>query len=252
MKTIGIIQARTGSTRLPGKMMYPLAGETVLSRVIARSRLADEIDDVIIATTTNDQDDVIAAEASAHGASVSRGSEADVLDRIHDAAAAADADIVVRICGDNPLLSPVCVDAVVSHLRDAGGDYASFATPNDLPRGVTAEAFTMESFSCVHDRAKGSDAREHVTLWYLEHDETYAVVSVPVSAAFPAAARVRGADIRLTLDEPADYELLADLYEHFQDATVELASVVEYVEETGIAETNAHVAQRNPRGDTDV
>ena len=114
MKTVVIIQARMGSTRLPGKVLMNIAGRSMLTWVVSRTRRATTIDEVVVATTDSQADDAIVAECAVLGVPVFRGSEDDVLDRYHRTAEAFDADTVVRITSDCPLIDPEVIDRVVA------------------------------------------------------------------------------------------------------------------------------------------
>jgi len=141
-------------------MMYPLGGETVLSRVIARSRLADEIDDVMIAT-----------EASDHGASVSRGSEADVLDRYYRAAQRFDADTVVRITADCPLVDPAIVDRLIHRYHESGADCVSNKHKPTYPLSLQGEVLSMSTLETMWDEATRPEDRKHVTRYVRRSSE---------------------------------------------------------------------------------
>src|SRR6185295_19854342 len=116
MKNVAIIQARMGSTRLPGKALMPIGDATMLARVVERTRRAQRVDSVVVATTINPADDAIIDECAALDVAVYRGDEHDVLERYYRAALAHDADIVVRITSDCPLIDPALIDKHVDRL----------------------------------------------------------------------------------------------------------------------------------------
>ncbi|MBM3946471.1 MAG: spore coat protein, partial [SAR202 cluster bacterium] len=135
-KVVAIVQARMGSSRLPGKVLLPLGGRPVLWHVTQRLAAARSLDGTLIATSVLPLDDAIADAAASWGVPWCRGSEGDVLDRYYQAACQAAADVVVRLPADKPLLHPGLVDeAVAEHLR-VGADYTS-NTPADFPKGMT-------------------------------------------------------------------------------------------------------------------
>ena len=113
-RAVAIIQARTGSTRLPRKVLEDLGGESMLARVVRRVSMARRVDAVVVATTTASEDDVIATLAAQHGWLCSRGSEEDVLDRYYQAAKAHEADVILRVCSDCPMTSPALIDEVIA------------------------------------------------------------------------------------------------------------------------------------------
>ena len=125
MNITTIIQARTGSTRLPGKVMYPLDGSPALEHVVRRVDTAKRVDDVVVATSTNSPDDVIATYAPEFRAEVVRGSEADVLGRFEVAVEKYEPEVIVRVTGDCPLIDPKVIDAVIDRLQRTQVDYAT-------------------------------------------------------------------------------------------------------------------------------
>jgi spore coat polysaccharide biosynthesis protein SpsF len=163
MRTVAIIQARIGSTRLPGKVLMDLGGRTILAWVVARARRARTLDDVVVATTTLDCDDVIVAECSTVGVSVFRGSEDDVLDRYYRACEHFDADVVVRITSDCPLIDPEGIDTVVTDYRVHQPDYASNTLERRLPRGLDVEVFSRAALAEAWSHDDSAHGRTHVT-----------------------------------------------------------------------------------------
>src|SRR5258706_11433091 len=136
---VAIIQARMGSTRLPGKVLKDLEGGTVLSRVVARAKRAATIGEVIVATSDAAGDDVIVTECKKLNAKVFRGDEKDVLDRYYRAAQLFKADVVVRITSDCPLIDPEVTDKTVGEFLKERPDYASNALERTYPRGLDTE-----------------------------------------------------------------------------------------------------------------
>src|SRR5689334_3329557 len=126
---VAILQARMGSTRLPGKVLADVGGRPMLARQIERIRLARSLDDLWLATTTEPRDDAIVATAEAAGVPVLRGSEEDVLDRFRAAAEASGAGTVVRLTADCPLLAPEVIDRVVDDFASGGADFVTNAPP---------------------------------------------------------------------------------------------------------------------------
>lgn len=196
MRVVAIIQARMGSTRLPGKVLMDLAGRTMLEHVAERALRAPGIDDVVIATSDQPADDGIAALAKRRGLKVFRGSEADVLARYHGAAVANRADAVVRITADCPLLDPDVVGQVVARLRQGDVDYVNNTTPPTFPDGLDCEAFTFEALDQAFREARLPSQREHVTPFLWGQPERYrtAVLRSPVDLSAH----------RWTVDEPQD------------------------------------------------
>jgi spore coat polysaccharide biosynthesis protein SpsF len=246
VKVIAIIQARVGSTRLPGKVMYPLNGRHVLEHVVARTESATLIDEVIVATSTEQQDDVIADRISHFVTDVFRGSESDVLGRMYDAARAADADVIVRITGDCPLIDPETIDAVVQPIQDGATQYAANIFERTFPRGLDVEAFTFKSFERVSNEATEPHHREHVTPYYREELGRFKTASITSDAVFDDSQFQDRDDLRLTLDEAADYEVLHRIYDRVPfDDILPTRNAIHYTDENELMELNASVEQKS-------
>jgi spore coat polysaccharide biosynthesis protein SpsF len=205
-RTVAIVQARMGSTRLPGKVLLPLLGEPVLTRVMRRAARARTLDEVVVATTTLADDDAIVALAATEDWPVVRGSETDLLERYLVAARAHDADVVVRITSDCPLIDPEVIDATVGAFRAAAVDYASNALePATYPRGLDVEVIARAAL----ERAGRDDAdpawREHATPYVYRHPELFRLLRVPADDDH--------GDLRWTLDTPEDYRLIGRIYD---------------------------------------
>jgi spore coat polysaccharide biosynthesis protein SpsF len=164
-RTVAIIQARMGSSRLPGKVMMRLGSRSLLGYVAARLETAVSLDEVVIATTSHFRDDIIVHEAEALGLNCYRGSETDVLRRYLDAATVFNAGIVVRVTADNPFSDPLSIDRVVARIKE-GYDYA---IEKNLPIGTTGEALTRSALEFIDAAATTARWREHVTLYAKEN-----------------------------------------------------------------------------------
>lgn len=202
MKTAVIIQARMGSTRLPGKSLLLLAGIPAIRRVVDRSRMIEGVNSVLVATTVSSKDDALADYCTANCIPVFRGSEEDVLDRYFNAAKTLAADIVIRITGDCPFIDPVESAKVLrAFLADPTCDYMSNIEPPFLPDGMDTEVFCMSALEKAWRTANDLASREHVTWFIRTHKDDFVVRSItekPDRSAY-----------RLTLDEAADFEVLS-------------------------------------------
>ncbi|KTG30924.1 cytidylyltransferase domain-containing protein [Haloferax profundi] len=249
MKTVAVIQARMGSSRLPGKVMLPLDCVHNLERVVSRVLAAKTIDEVVVATTTHARDDIIAQCAPRFGAAVSRGDEQDVLGRMYEAACSHDADIVVRITGDCPLIPPECADAVVEKLQETGADYASNIVERTFPRGFDVEAFTMDSFERVEYHSTEPHQREHVTQLYLNDDTgEFVLANISSHEVYEKDSMQDRSDLRLTLDEAKDYELLRIVYDSVEfEEILDVEEAVSLIDEKGLTEINGDVGQKPTR-----
>lgn len=243
--TKAIVQARIGSTRLPGKVLFPLNCDHVLVHVVNRVAAADTIDDVIVATSTLKRDDVVARVADRAGATVHRGSETDVLGRMFEAATEAKADKVVRITADCPLVPPAVIDAVVEQLHSGSTDYVSNTVKRTFPRGFDVEAFTYESFEHVEAMSTIEAAREHVTVAYRERKE-FDTDTIRSTEVFDDPSLHNRTDLRLTLDVGADYDLLSQVYGNVPfDGILPVKAAVRYVDDHGLAQLNDQVEQKS-------
>nr|HEX4316722.1 glycosyltransferase family protein [Kofleriaceae bacterium] len=239
MTTVAILQARLGSSRLPGKVLHDLGGDTMLARVIERLTAARTLDGVVVATTTAASDDAIAREATRCGAGVFRGSEHDVLARYLGAARVANADVVVRVTSDCPLLDPQVVDQVVEALG-LDVDYASNTHVRSYPRGLDVEALHRDTLERIGRLGRSPAAREHVTAYIMEAPERFAVRQV-------RAAR-DDSDLRWTVDTADDLALVRAIYARFglAESIVPYAQLVDAVRaEPELGVINAHVSQKS-------
>lgn len=205
LRTLIIVQARMTSTRLPGKVLLPLAGEPMLTRLVERLRRVRRAHGIVIATTTNASDDPIAALCAQLGLPCHRGSEHDVLSRYADAARLHGADVVVRITSDCPLIDPALIDQVIAVYEQRGSDYVSNMLPPTWPYGMAVEVFSAAALQQAHAEATQAAEREHVTPFIYWHPERYRLRNV--------ASPVDLSQHRWTVDTPEDYELVRGLFE---------------------------------------
>ena len=208
MKTSGthvIIQARMGSTRLPGKILKPFIGEyTPLSWLIARAKLSKYADKVIVATSVEERDDTTEAASKAAGAEVYRGSEDDVLMRYHEAVVAFDTKIICDITGDEPFFDLAEMDRMVEILQSEGMDYLN--NHPTLASGVGTQVYTRIAFDRVAREATTPYDHEHVTPYFYQHPELFKQRDVAPLVPHPLAP-----EVRLDLDEQRDLDFLIAL-----------------------------------------
>jgi spore coat polysaccharide biosynthesis protein SpsF len=239
MKTVVIIQARMGSTRLPGKVLKALAGRSVLSHVIERVKAAPSVDAVVIATTTAPADEAIVAEAERCGAAAFRGSEDDVLSRYQGAARQAGADVVVRVTSDCPLLDAQVLEAMIARFKAERPDYLSNTQTRTYPRGLDVEIFTMAALDRAHREADKPHQREHVTPYLYQHPELFEL------AGF--AHDTDHSNHRWTLDTDEDYALIEAIFDGLvatgEPVTTE-AVLAFLAERPELVAINAHVEQK--------
>lgn len=243
--TVAVIQARMGSTRLPGKVLLPLDCDYVLSHVVRRVSAAGTIDTVVVATSTKRADDAIEQFGSNRGNETHRGSEENVQQRLYEAVSAHDADTIVRITADCPLIDPETVDTVVSRVNEGGAEYASNTTRRTFPRGLDVEAFTYESFENVVSAATTQAEREHVTPYYRNNPDEFELVDVTSDEVFDEEQYIGRTDLRLTLDEAADYRLLKRLYDDLEySGTIPIRKAIDHVDAEGLSDLNEDVRQK--------
>ncbi|RXE55204.1 glutamate-1-semialdehyde aminotransferase [Methanoculleus taiwanensis] len=206
MKTVAIVQARMGSTRFPNKVLRPICGTPMIGLLLERLSKARHIDQIALATSKDPRNEPLAEYVRALGYEVYQGSEDDVLDRYHQAAKAAEADVVVRITGDCPLIDPEIIDAVVARFRETGVDYATNTMPPTYPDGLDIEVFTFEALETAWSQAKDTRHREHVTP-YIRESEQFTRANVANETDLSGE--------RWTVDEPEDFDVVRMVFDHF-------------------------------------
>ena len=205
IKTVAIVQARMGSSRLPKKVLKHLGNKTVLQTVLERLRLASRVDEVCCATSYLSEDDEVADEAKRHGFYVFRGEHQDVLNRYANAATELQAHIVVRVTSDCPSVDPEIIDDLLALRERANADYASNNMPRSWPIGMDVEVFTNAALQEANSSAVNADHREHVSPWMR--------VAKTLRRANLSAKQVALNDIRLTIDYLNDYRFFEHLIE---------------------------------------
>jgi glutamate-1-semialdehyde 2,1-aminomutase len=206
LKTVAIVQARMGSTRFPKKVMRTICGTPMIGLVLKRLSNAKLVDQIVLATSENPRDDMVAKYVQELGYTIFRGSEEDVLDRYYRAAKEAEAELVVRVTGDCPLIDPVIVDETIMMFLDSDVDYASNNAPPTFPHGLDAEVFTFQALEEAWGQSKTPQGREHVTPYITE------------SGKFRKANHSYATDYseeRWTVDEPEDFEVVQKVFEYF-------------------------------------
>jgi len=206
MRTVAIIQARMASTRLPGKIMADLAGKPLLYHVVSRALQARTLDLVALATTDRSIDDEVAKLCDELGIPCFRGSEEDVLDRYYQAAKYFDADVVVRLTADCPMIDPLIIDKVVQVLIEEDFEYVSNILDCTYPDGLDTEAFYRKVLERAWREANLKSDREHVTTYLRNHPEWFRLKNVSHTENLSS--------FRWTVDEPQDLEFVRRVYEY--------------------------------------
>ena len=245
LRIIIVCQARLGSTRLPRKVLLPLAGQPLILRFlerVAQSRLATQI---VVATTEETCDDVLANTCADAGYNVFRGHSTDLLDRHYRAALAYQADVVVKIPSDCPLIDPSVIDAVIGAYIDNvdSVDYVSNLHPGTWPDGNDVEVMSMKVLERAWHAAEQPHEREHTTPWMWDNNPEVRVSNVSWS---------NGLDLsmshRWTIDYPEDYVLMKAIYDnlyliHPRFSTAKILSFL--IDHPEVAGANAHLAGVN-------
>jgi spore coat polysaccharide biosynthesis protein SpsF len=211
VSTLVVVQARTGSTRLPGKVRLPLAGKTLLERMIERVTAATARFDVVVATTTDPVDDAIVDLSRDAGVRCFRGHPTDLLDRHYRAALAAGpgVDTVVKIPSDCPLVDPAVIDRVLAaHAASAGNDFTSNLHPATYPDGNDVEVMTLDALATAHREAERPLEREHTTPFLWERPARFAIGNVAWETGLDYSM-----SHRFTIDYPADHAFVAAVYD---------------------------------------
>jgi spore coat polysaccharide biosynthesis protein SpsF len=213
MKTGAIIQARTSSTRLPDKILKSLpygSGISVLAQVLRRLRVCENLDTVIVATTTSSADNEIVKISNRENTPCFRGDERNVLSRYYLAAKEHKLDIIVRITSDCPCIDPEIVDSVIKKHIETNVDYTSNITSRTFPRGMDTEVVSFDTLEFVNSQAVRKSEREHVfTFIRASKPESFKIGLIEAESAY-----LKRPDIRLVLDEEKDYALLCAVYDY--------------------------------------
>lgn len=205
-KNVAVIQARMGSSRLPGKVLMPVAGKPLLEHIIDRLRRSSTLDDIVIATSDKPSDDPLVDFAQTRGVTLVRGSEDNVLLRFNKAAEEVDADVIIRVTGDAPLVDPEVMDRLVRTLLQEGAEYCTIeAGIHSIHEGFCT--FTREALKRLMTEASDDPvAIEHVTAYFIAHPDKFHIARIPVGNEH----RFKGA--RLSVDTPADVQFFDELY----------------------------------------
>jgi spore coat polysaccharide biosynthesis protein SpsF len=207
MKLLVVVQARTSSTRLPGKVLLPLAGRPLLVRMLERLRAAKTPFSLCVATTREASDDPVAALAEQAGVSCVRGHPTDLLDRHIEAARRFDADAVAKIPSDCPLIDPAVVDRVLgAFLADPGVDFVSNLHPATWPDGYDVEVMRRDALEAAHSEARRPHEREHTTPFLWDRPDRFRIRNVTWDRDLQMTHR-------LTIDYAEDYELIRSVYD---------------------------------------
>jgi spore coat polysaccharide biosynthesis protein SpsF len=240
---VAIIQARMGSSRLPGKVLAEIQGLAMIARVVERARMSKLLDSVVIATTVDEADDAVAELCEARGYPCVRGRAADVLNRYVQAAEMYHADIVVRLTGDCPLIDPGVIDATIQAFLDSNPPavYASNRIIRTFPIGLDVEVMDFDALQMANREAKEPYHREHVTPYFYEDPQRFPIVSVTADGDYGS--------YRWTVDTKEDLRFVREIFSRLKDVNVftwkDLLAILE--EEPELMKINSNVRQRTYR-----
>lgn len=244
MKKVIIIQARMTSTRLPGKILKDVGGKPMLSQQLNRLRDCELVDEIIIATTINETDNEVEELAKSENIECFRGDELDVLSRYTGAARKTNADIVIRLTADCPLIDAEIVDEIIKDLIENIDkcDYVSNTEKRTYPRGLDVEAFFADTLFRLDRLGKSQTSREHVTT-YLRGENTDLFLIRQV------CDEADNSDLRLTVDNAEDLELIRRLYDELNLSEEKLSyrEIIKYLRDNPeLIEINKGLKTWNP------
>jgi spore coat polysaccharide biosynthesis protein SpsF (cytidylyltransferase family) len=234
VKTVLITQARSGSTRLPGKVLKEIGGKSLLQIHLERLKKCKTISEIVIATTNKEEDQVIYNKAIEWGFSASRGSESNVLDRFYQSVKDKNPDWIVRVTSDCPLIDPILVDQVIVFVQENNCDYGSNALVENFPDGQDIEVFKFTALEQAWKNATLLSEREHVTP-YIRNNSDFNGGDLFTAINFPCEWDF--SRVRMTVDEIKDFELIKILVDELGTDKTWL-EYVNYIIENNLTKVN--------------
>ena len=232
-----IVQARMGSTRLPKKSMLTLGDEPLIVHVLKRAALSKRLDSLVLATTQLPEDDVLESTAKSLGFLVYRGHQSDLVDRYYNAATKFNAETIVRVPADNPLIHPTEIDRIIDYFLRNEVDFASNIGPlwgNGYPDGLGAEVFSMTKLRELHNNLTDPFHREHVTSYFRDNPKQFKLGTVPCPKEFSRP------DIVLDVNTLADYKFISKLFSDLGKTTdfINISNIITWYDSQGATITN--------------
>ncbi len=206
MNIVAIVQARMTSVRLPQKVLKPICGEPMIGLLLRRLSHSKEINSIVVATSSNEEDDPLEEYVTGLGFQCYRGSEKDVLERYYGAAMTIQASVIVRITGDCPLIDPEVVDEVIQGFKKSGADYYSNTWIPTYPDGLDVEVFSFEALRLTMEEATEPADREHVTL-YMRNPNKFKIANKENFRDLSS--------LRWTVDEQEDFDVISSVFAYF-------------------------------------
>ena len=226
MKTVAIVQARTGSVRLPDKVMFNIEGKPILQHILDFLKHCKLVDQIVVATTTLTEDDKIEKLVKNMGINCFRGSPDNVLQRYYECAKKFNADLIVRITADNPLIDPELVDTVIKICKETNCDYSSNMIHQSYPLGYLVEALTFSTLKKIYEKQKDSMSKEHVTYHIRQNPDMYNVKEVCTPS------KMERPFWRLTVDHIEDFNLISKIFSllYVSGSYIKYSSVVQLLD----------------------
>ncbi len=246
MSTLAVIQARMGSSRLPGKVLKLIRGKAILFHIVERLRAVKSIDDIVVAVPDDALNQVLRTFCRVHGISFWAGSESDVLDRFHGAAVRHGGDPVLRVTADCPLVDPGSVEKLIEMYRTGQYDYVAIAAGADaeglgmgrFPDGLDTECFSFAALETAWEQARDARDREHVTRFIWRQKQRFRCEKLFADSRYPK--------LRLTVDHPLDFELVNRIYTELdrEGRIFPFAEVIDLLErKPELANINKHLIE---------
>ncbi len=240
-KTVAIVQARTSSSRLPGKVLKPLEGQPMILWQLERIARATTIDEIVVATSDHADDDELAELLRTHNLEVIRGPLNDVLHRFVLAIDAYQPDVVVRLTADCPLISPTVIDQVVDAFHDSDADYLSNTMEPTYPDGLDVEVVAAGALRAIDNTTTDQDEREHVTLGVYRRTDIFTIEN------FRDPSGADHSDLRWTVDNPDDFTFVEAVYHSLYEKhpTFDYSDVLAFLEQNPQLNRSAADSARN-------
>ena len=203
-----ILEARMGSSRLPGKTLKKVCGEPLIKRVIDRIKYSKKINKIILAITRNSKDDILEEYAQSINIDVFRGSENNVLERVVFAAEKFSVENIIELHGDNPFLDPEIIDLSINKYELTDCDYISNTLEKTFPMGLRVQVFPTKLLRDIYNTVDDSAVNEHVSLYFYENPNIYNIVNLK------APKNINRPEVRLTVDTEEDIKFISNIYYH--------------------------------------
>ncbi len=206
MKIVGLVQARMGSTRLPGKVLKKIIGKPMIELLLERLSKSNELDEIVVATSEKAENDKLQSFVESIGYKCTRGSDKNVLSRFYESAKLVGADVIVRITGDCPLIDSVLVDECIKGFKKSNTDYFSNTDPRTFPDGLDISVMTFKSLERANNETNSDFDKEHVTP-YIRKSSSFLKSSLKHSKDL--------SNLRWTVDEPEDLVVISNVFDYF-------------------------------------